>query len=85
MARRVTMARPRATRCLVCNAPPDAVPAGEACTLLPPAARDLGGPVRRCPSCGRVYWPGSYTRRMRRSLAEALPGWPLPPDDPSNR
>ena len=64
------------TRCLVCNEPLSApLGAGEAAPLLPPAARDLPGPVRRCPACGRVYWQGSHVRRMRRALAEALPGW----------
>jgi hypothetical protein len=64
------------TRCLVCNAElsgPLAV--AEAAALLPPLARELGGPVRRCPGCGRVYWPGSHVRRMRRALERALPGW----------
>jgi len=63
------------TRCLLCNAPLDAVVHAEAMTLLPPAARQLPGPVRRCPTCGRVYWPGSHARRMRSALRDALPAW----------
>jgi len=64
------------TRCLVCNAelsPP--LPAIEAADSLPPAARGLPGPVRRCASCGRLYWHGSHVRRMRHALERALPGW----------
>lgn len=39
------------------------------------ASRTLPGPVRRCPTCARVYWPGSHARRMRAALQRALPGW----------
>jgi len=64
------------TRCLLCNTPLSApLAAADASSLLPPAARGLPGPVRVCPQCGRVYWPGSHVRRMRRALASALPGW----------
>jgi uncharacterized protein len=63
------------TRCMLCNAPLDDVSVTDATELLPPRARELGGTVRRCPVCGRVYWPGSHVRRMTRALATALPGW----------
>jgi hypothetical protein len=63
------------SRCLVCNGQlRDATP-DEAATLVPEASRGLPGPVRRCPGCGRVYWQGSHARRMRETLADALPGW----------
>lgn len=71
------------TRCLVCNAVLGAPLSPEdASTVVPPKARNLSGPVRRCPSCGRVYWPGSHVRRMRTALELALPGWTQagPPD-----
>jgi uncharacterized protein with PIN domain len=61
-------------RCLVCNTVLDTVAEAEAAAVLPPAARSLGGPVRRCPTCGRVYWPGSHVRRMVRALARVFPG-----------
>ena len=60
-------------RCLVCNTPLYEVPEAEAAVLLPPAARALPGPVRRCPTCGRVFWPGSHVRRMTRALARVFP------------
>jgi uncharacterized protein with PIN domain len=63
------------TRCLLCNTPLDEVSPANARTVLPAAARELEGPFRRCPSCGRTYWPGSHVRRMKRALAAALPGW----------
>jgi uncharacterized protein with PIN domain len=63
------------TRCLLCNTPLEVVPPAEALPLLPPDVRDLPGPVRRCPTCGRLYWDGSHVRRMRNALERALPGW----------
>src|SRR5690242_17506426 len=63
------------TRCLVCNTPLVDVPSSAYATLVPPASRGLPGPVRQCPTCERVYWPGSHARRMRRALAAALPEW----------
>ncbi|HEX8903448.1 MAG TPA: Mut7-C RNAse domain-containing protein [Longimicrobiaceae bacterium] len=64
------------TRCLVCNAPlSPPLLVEDADPLLPPSARGMPGPTRRCPTCGRVYWEGSHVRRMRRALEQALPGW----------
>jgi uncharacterized protein len=63
------------TRCLLCNAPLQTLPAHEALPLLPQGVRDLPGPVRRCPDCGRLYWDGSHVRRMRAALERVLPGW----------
>lgn len=63
------------TRCMLCNTALVDVPATERADVVPSASRSLPGPVRRCPSCGRVYWVGSHARRMRASLERALPGW----------
>jgi uncharacterized protein with PIN domain len=63
------------TRCLLCNAQLDMLPAAEAHAVVPPRSRDLPGIVRRCPSCGRVYWRGSHVRRMETALSAALPEW----------
>jgi uncharacterized protein with PIN domain len=65
------------TRCLVCNAVLRAATDAEYTTLVPPEARALPGPVRRCPACRRLYWPGSHARRMRAALARAFPEWSL--------
>ncbi|HEY2048889.1 MAG TPA: DUF5615 family PIN-like protein [Caulobacteraceae bacterium] len=35
---------------------------------LPVSARRLPGPFRRCPACGRHYWPGSHAKRISRRL-----------------
>jgi hypothetical protein len=65
------------TRCLVCNAVLQAASEAERTGLIPLEARGLPGPVRRCPGCGRMYWPGSHVRRMRGALAGAFPEWRL--------
>jgi hypothetical protein len=58
------------TRCLIDNTPLKA--AGEAdLARIPEPTRASPGPFRACPSCGRVYWPGSHVRRM----AERLERW----------
>jgi uncharacterized protein with PIN domain len=72
-------------RCLVCNTQLDDVPVGEAAGLVPPAARGLPGPVRRCPTCGRVYWPGSHVRRMTRALVRVFPALAEKPDSGAGR
>lgn len=64
------------TRCLRCNtvlSPPLAD--AEAQQFVPPGVRGIPGPVRQCPTCGRVYWYGSHARRMRIALERGLPGW----------
>lgn len=61
------------TRCLVDNAELDEA-GPDASGVVPPRARLLGGPLRRCPACGRLYWPGSHVRRMR----ARLDAWAMP-------
>jgi len=72
-----TLAPPRElfTRCLLCNTPLETLDGAEAMALVPESARGRGGPVRRCPSCARIYWRGSHTRRIERALTAALPAW----------
>jgi uncharacterized protein len=64
------------TRCMICNAVlPPPLEEEVAAQLLPPAVREIPGPVRRCAACDRVYWHGSHVRRMRETLERAVPGW----------
>lgn len=60
------------TRCSLDNTPlADADDAAQA--TLPPRVREAGlRPVRRCPACGRLYWPGAHWERMRRQFLEWL-------------
>jgi uncharacterized protein with PIN domain len=51
------------TRCVVDNTPLRAAAADEI-GRIPESARGLGGPFRACPTCGRVYWPGSHVKRL---------------------
>ena len=51
------------TRCLVDNAPLEPAEAADLAGI-PEQSRALPGPFRRCPRCGRIYWPGSHVRRM---------------------
>ena len=55
------------TRCVVDNAPLEPAPP-ELAAQVPPDSRAAGGPLRRCPECGRVYWPGGHVRRMQARL-----------------
>jgi uncharacterized protein with PIN domain len=57
------------TRCLVDNAPLAPAPPDMA-SQVPPVSRTAGGPLQRCPECGRLYWPGGHVRRMLARLAE---------------
>jgi uncharacterized protein len=61
------------TRCMLCNAPLRAATDAEAAAALPDLCeRHRPDPVRACPACGRVYWEGAHTRRMRAALERAL-------------
>ena len=62
------------TRCLLDNTPLVAMTPAEIVAQVPPRSRDLAGPMRRCPTCGRAYWRGSHVRRMEAALETAL-GW----------
>ena len=55
------------TRCSRDNAPLDDVPFCEVEAELPPLVREMRPePVRRCPQCGRLYWPGTHLERLIR-------------------
>lgn len=55
------------TRCVMDNAElRDAEP--DEIARMPPEARAGGGPFRACPTCGRVYWPGSHVKRLSARL-----------------
>jgi hypothetical protein len=57
------------TRCVVDNALLRPATALEiAC--MPPRSQALPGPFRVCPTCGRLYWPGSHVRRLGARLAD---------------
>jgi hypothetical protein len=66
------------TRCIVDNRSLDAAPHNSA-TQVPERSPAAGGPLRVCPECGRLYWPGGHVRRMQQRLA----AWQQEADLPS--
>lgn len=78
----LTVPGPLFSRCLECNEPLERAPAEAVERRVPERVRDRQREFRRCPACGRVYWEGSHTRRMRRALARALPGRAGTPGEP---
>jgi len=63
------------TRCLLDNTLLVEMTPAEIVEQVPPNSRELTGPMRRCPTCGRAYWRGSHVRRMEAALESALPYW----------
>jgi uncharacterized protein with PIN domain len=57
------------SRCLIDNTPLIVAPP-ERAAEVPKAAREAGGPLRQCPTCHRLYWPGGHVRRMQARLAD---------------
>jgi len=55
------------TRCVLDNPPLEPAPP-EMAAEVPPDSRAAGGPLRRCPECDRLYWPGGHVRRMQTKL-----------------
>jgi uncharacterized protein len=68
-------------RCIECNELLEAVSPEDAKQFLSENAAREHDSFTRCPTCGRVYWPGSHHRRMeekinaiiQRSQAQAAP------------
>lgn len=60
------------TRCIECNAPLRTVSKTDVLDLLPPHVRKTQEIFARCPSCGRIYWPGTHYARAVARLLDAL-------------
>ncbi len=60
------------SRCSRCNAPLVAAARAEAVGRVPSRIAEGRDRFLRCPGCGRVYWEGTHTARIRRELARAL-------------
>ena len=58
------------SRCLRCNAPLVPVAKEEVLPRLLPKTKRYFDTFHRCPSCDRVYWPGSHHDGMLRMLAD---------------
>lgn len=55
-------------RCPECNGVLATVAAAEVADVAPPYVLATAAHFRRCRQCGRVYWPGTHTTRIRRQL-----------------
>lgn len=60
------------SRCPDCNVALEPVPEEEVRRRVPPRVLELQDAFSRCPGCGRVYWAGSHTERIRRRLHRVL-------------
>lgn len=60
------------TRCSECNTELRSADPTEVAERVPLRVRQRQADFRCCPSCGRVYWEGSHTARMVRSLERML-------------
>jgi uncharacterized protein len=60
------------SRCTRCNHALEPVSPDDAGSRVPPAVRAEKKDLQRCSSCGRIYWEGSHTARMRGEIAEVL-------------
>jgi uncharacterized protein with PIN domain len=63
----------RMTLCLRCNAPLEAIPKETAEGLVPAYVYQTYGQFRRCPLCGRIYWPGTHRERVEERLSGLFP------------
>lgn len=71
------------SRCTRCNHALESVSPDDVPGRVPPAVLTKEADLQRCPSCGRVYWEGSHTARMRREVAQVLADAARPRDPPS--
>lgn len=60
------------TRCVICNVPVVPVPKDAVRGSVPAAVYAHVERATRCPSCGRIYWEGTHTARLRTRLASLL-------------
>ncbi len=69
------LSRPGAlfTRCRLCNGSLEPARPEEVEVSVPARVRAVPRRFRACRSCGRVYWEGSHTQRMRAVLDRVFP------------
>ena len=58
------------TRCMVCNEPLRETSKAEVGGRVPQGILAWCNEFRECAGCGRVYWEGSHSRRMRRWIEQ---------------
>jgi hypothetical protein len=69
------------SRCLQCNQFLRQVPLESIAERIPASVKSRCHEFMQCPSCARVYWPGSHYRRMQQFLTTLGLSDPGPPLD----
>jgi len=59
---------PPLSRCAVCNTALESVSPAEVSGRVPPYVLKTQTTFRRCPGCGRIYWPGTHLHKMRSQM-----------------
>jgi len=62
------------TRCVICNVPVVPINKDAVRGKVPDAVYAANEHYTNCPSCGRIYWEGTHTAKLRRRLALLLGG-----------
>ena len=60
------------TRCLECNVELMPLAKDQAANLVPPFVLERADSFSLCPSCGRVFWPGTHFDAMEAKLSDLL-------------
>jgi hypothetical protein len=60
------------TRCLECNVALKLISKEQAANLVAPFVLERAESFALCPSCGRVYWPGTHFEAMTAKLSSLL-------------
>ncbi len=63
----------RMSRCLLCNETLDVVAKEEVRGLVPGYVYENQAGFRRCPQCGRIYWPGTHGKNVEEALRMRSP------------
>lgn len=61
------------TRCTVCNELLREIPRAEALASVPARTAEHDYKFYRCPSCGKLYWPGTHLDGVKREFTELAP------------
>ena len=65
---------PALSRCSVCNTVLEPISPAEIADRVPPYVLKTQTEFRRCPGCGRIYWPGSHLQAMRGQIEKLIAG-----------
>jgi uncharacterized protein with PIN domain len=67
----------RMTLCLRCNAKLKAAAKADVEGIVPAYVYQNCNDFRKCPDCGRIYWPGTHPRHVEEYLRTRIPTRPL--------